>query len=94
MKIALAQINSTVGDIAGNEAKHAAAIARALESGAALVVFPEMSLLGYPPRDLVERRGVAEACLAAAERLAASVPAGALVPVSYTHLTLPTNREV
>ncbi|MFZ4751446.1 MAG: NAD+ synthase [Phycisphaerales bacterium] len=81
MKIALAQINSTVGDIAGNEAKHAAAIARALESGAALVVFPEMSLLGYPPRDLVERRGVAEACLAAAERLAASVPAGALVLV-------------
>ena len=81
MKIALAQINSTVGDLAGNEAKHAAAIARALESGAALVVFPEMSLLGYPPRDLVERRGVAEACLAAAERLAASVPAGALVLV-------------
>lgn len=81
MKIALAQINSTVGDIAGNEAKHAAAIGRALESGAALVVFPEMSLLGYPPRDLVERRGVAEACLAAAERLAASVPAGALVLV-------------
>jgi len=81
LKIALAQINSTVGDIAGNEAKHAAAIGRALESGAALVVFPEMSLLGYPPRDLVERRGVAEACLAAAERLAASVPAGALVLV-------------
>ncbi|MEY4119430.1 MAG: synthetase, partial [Planctomycetota bacterium] len=75
MKIALAQINSTVGDIAGNEAKHAAAIARAVAEGAELLVFPEMSLLGYPPRDLVERRGVAEACLAAAERVARSVPA-------------------
>ena len=79
MKIALAQVNSTVGDIAGNEARHAAAIARAAAEGAGLVVFPEMSLLGYPPRDLVERHGVAEACLAAAERLAMSVPASMLV---------------
>jgi len=74
LKIALAQINSTVGDIAGNEAKHAAAIARAVAEGVELLVFPEMSLLGYPPRDLVERRGVAESCLAAAERLARAVP--------------------
>ena len=81
MKIALAQINSTVGDIAGNEAKHAAAIARAVAEGAELLVFPEMSLLGYPPRDLVERRGVAEACLAAAHRLAQTVPASMLALV-------------
>ena len=81
MKIALAQLNSTVGDIAGNEAKHAAAIARAAADGVGLVVFPEMSLLGYPPRDLVERHGVAEACLAAAERLARAVPPSMLALV-------------
>jgi NAD+ synthase (glutamine-hydrolysing) len=81
LKIALAQINSTVGAVAANEARHAAMIARAAELGAELVVFPELSLLGYPPRDLVERHGVAEACLASAERLARLVPASMLVLV-------------
>ena len=76
MKIALCQINARIGDIARNEARHAEAIARAAAAGAQLAVFPEMSLLGYPPRDLVDRHGVAEACLAAAERLARVVPAG------------------
>ncbi len=78
MKIVLAQINSKIGDLAANEAKHAAAITRASAEGAGLVVFPEMSLLGYPPRDLVERHGVADACLAACERLASVVPASML----------------
>jgi len=76
LKIALCQINARIGDIARNEARHAEAIARAASAGAQLAVFPEMSLLGYPPRDLVDRHGVAEACLAAAERLARVVPAG------------------
>ncbi len=81
MKIALAQINSKVGDLKGNEALHADAIAEATRGHAQLVIFPEMSLLGYPPRDLVGRVGVAQACLAAAERLARSVPASMLVLV-------------
>ncbi|MFM1803430.1 MAG: hypothetical protein RL136_309, partial [Planctomycetota bacterium] len=81
MKIALAQINATIGDIASNEARHADAIARAVREGAQLVVFPEMSLLGYPPRDLIERSGVAEACLAACTRLAAAVPSSMLALV-------------
>jgi NAD+ synthase/NAD+ synthase (glutamine-hydrolysing) len=81
LKIVLAQINSKIGDLAANEAKHAAAIARASAEGAGLVVFPEMSLLGYPPRDLVERHGVADACLAACERLASVVPASMLALV-------------
>ncbi|MFM2164022.1 MAG: hypothetical protein RL325_459 [Planctomycetota bacterium] len=89
MKIALAQINSTIGDLASNEARHAEAIARAAALGAELVVFPEMSLLGYPPRDLVERHGVAEACLAAAERLAARVPATMLALVGLPVAALP-----
>jgi len=75
LKIALAQLNSRIGDIAGNEALHADAIARAAQAGAQLVVFPELSILGYPPRDLVERHGVADACLAAVERIATLVPA-------------------
>ena len=75
MKIALAQLNSRIGDIAGNEALHADAIAQAAKAGAQLIVFPELSLLGYPPRDLVERHGVAEACLEAADRVAKLVPA-------------------
>ncbi len=74
MKIALAQLNSRIGDLAANEASHAAAIARAAELGAELVVFPEMSLLGYPPRDLVERQGVADSCAESLARLATLVP--------------------
>jgi len=76
LKIALCQINARIGDIARNEARHAEAIARAAAAGAQLAVFPEMSILGYPPRDLVDRSGVAEACFAAAERLARVVPTG------------------
>ncbi|MCE2882477.1 MAG: NAD+ synthase [Planctomycetaceae bacterium] len=81
MKVALAQINARIGDLAANEAAHARALAEACAQGAEIVVFPEMSLLGYPPRDLVERHGVAEACIAAAERLARAVPAGVLALV-------------
>lgn len=53
MRIALAQINPTVGDIVANTAKHLDFIARAKRQGATLVVFPELSLLGYPPKDLL-----------------------------------------
>jgi NAD+ synthase (glutamine-hydrolysing) len=54
MKIALAQINPTVGDIVGNLEKIKGFMARAARRGADLVVFPELCLTGYPPRDLVE----------------------------------------
>lgn len=55
MKIALAQINPTVGDIPGNTAKIAHYIEQAETGGAQLVVFPELSVLGYPPRDLLSK---------------------------------------
>jgi len=55
VKIALGQINPTIGDIAGNVDKILQYIGRARELGAQLVVFPELSLTGYPPRDLLER---------------------------------------
>ena len=55
MKIALAQINTTVGDLAGNEAKILAAYRRGVEGGVELVMFPELCVCGYPPADLLEK---------------------------------------
>ena len=57
MKIALAQINTTVGDFAGNIDRILKYAQCARERGADLVVFPELAICGYPPRDLVERPG-------------------------------------
>jgi len=55
VKIALGQINPTVGDFSGNAAKMIEFSRRAQASGTALILFPELSVCGYPPRDLVER---------------------------------------
>ena len=55
MKIALAQINPTVGDFVGNTKKILEYAARAEELGARLVVFPELAICGYPPADLLEK---------------------------------------
>ncbi len=56
MKIALAQINPTVGDFVGNIAKIVEYAAQAAGRGAALVVFPELAVCGYPPADFLEKR--------------------------------------
>jgi NAD+ synthase (glutamine-hydrolysing) len=55
VKIALGQINPTVGDFEGNRNKIMHYAHRAAEGGAGLILFPELSICGYPPRDLVER---------------------------------------
>jgi NAD+ synthase (glutamine-hydrolysing) len=55
VKVAIAQINSTVGDLAGNRAKILAFSRRAADLGADIVVTPELSLVGYPPEDLLLR---------------------------------------
>ncbi len=70
MRIALGQINTTVGDIAGNVALMARLAHAAAERGAELVVFPELSVTGYPPRDLVERRAFVERAEAGVRDLA------------------------
>ena len=70
MRIALAQINPTVGDLAANAAKHADFIRRAKEAGARLVVFPELSITGYPPKDLLLKPSFIDANLAAVRDLA------------------------
>jgi NAD+ synthase (glutamine-hydrolysing) len=55
VKIALGQINPTIGDFSGNAAKIIEFSRRARADGAGLILFPELSVCGYPPRDLVER---------------------------------------
>jgi NAD+ synthase (glutamine-hydrolysing) len=55
MRLALCQMNATVGDIAGNAARIRAGMERAREAGADLVLFGELALTGYPPEDLLLR---------------------------------------
>jgi len=62
MKIAIAQINCIVGDLAGNAAKIAEYAQRAKAQGAAVLLTPELSLCGYPPEDLLLRDGFYRAC--------------------------------
>ena len=71
MKIALAQIDFTLGDFAGNARRIEAALDRARARGARLAVFSELALSGYPPQDLLERRSFVAANAAALEALAA-----------------------
>jgi NAD+ synthetase len=73
MKIAAAQINPTIGDIQGNVDKILQYIGRAKELGAQLVVFPELCLTGYPPRDLLDRPSFIEQNIAALGELAPKV---------------------
>ncbi len=72
MRIALAQINPTVGDIAGNAELIRTDIERARDLGAALVVFPELAIIGYPPKDLLLKPAVIRECGDAVEDLARS----------------------
>ena len=57
MKIALAQVNPTVGDLVANRKLVQEAVARAVDARADLVLLPEMVLCGYPPMDLLRRDG-------------------------------------
>jgi NAD+ synthase (glutamine-hydrolysing) len=70
MRIALAQIDTTVGDLPGNAARVVERATRAADQGAQLVVFPELTLSGYPPKDLLELGEFVDRCRAALEELA------------------------
>lgn len=72
MKIALAQIDPTVGDFTGNLEKIVAASSRAAEQGARLTVFSELALCGYPPADLLEKPSFLARCRAVVDELAAA----------------------
>lgn len=79
MKVALAQLNTTVGDIDGNEDKILEAYRRGVQSGVELAVFPELTVTGYPPRDLLHRSGFIYRNFEAVERLAAQAGAVGMV---------------
>ncbi|MEA2287633.1 MAG: hypothetical protein QOJ21_3676 [Solirubrobacteraceae bacterium] len=70
MRLALAQINSTVGDIAGNERRVREHLARARQAGAQLVLFPELAVTGYPPEDLLLKEHFLADTRAAVQRIA------------------------
>ena len=74
LRIALAQLNFLVGDVQGNAARViATARSAAAESGADLVLFPELALSGYPPEDLLFHRGFRRQVEAGLERVRAEV---------------------
>lgn len=73
MRIAIAQLNTTVGDIAGNERLILEAYRRGVDAGADVVLTPELSIPGYPPRDLLLRPAFVVANLEALDRIAQAV---------------------
>jgi NAD+ synthase len=81
LKLALAQLNPTVGDVAGNAEKVRRARATAAGQGADLVIFPELFISGYPPEDLVLKPAFQAACRAAVEALARETVDGPAVLV-------------
>src|SRR4051795_12929260 len=76
LAIAVAQLNPTVGDLAGNTENARLARADAQREGAALVAFPELFICGYPPEDLVLKPAFQAACRAAVEELARETAGG------------------
>lgn len=73
MRIGIAQINAVIGDFPGNAKRLLQAYRECLENDADLVITPELSLVGYPPRDLVLRSGFVDKCLQALDYLSGEV---------------------
>ena len=91
MKIALAQIDPTVGDFTGNLEKIVAASRRAAALNARLTVFSELAICGYPPADFLEKPSFLARCRSAVDELAEAtrdLPTAVLAGVA-----LPTGRE-
>ena len=94
MKAALAQLNTTVGDIRGNEAKILAAYQRAVKEGARMLICPELTLSGYPPRDLLLRKHFVAGNAQALQRLAAATGETGLIVGFVGENTARPGREV
>ena len=90
LAIAVAQLNPTVGDIAGNAEKVRQAYAVAAAQSADLVLFPELFISGYPPEDLVLKPAFQAACRAAVEALARETAGGPAMLVGAPCRTAPT----
>ena len=83
LRVALAQINPTVGDLAGNAGLIAAAVTTAKDHGANLIVFPEMIVTGYPVEDLALRPSFQAASIRAVQEIAASITGDIVAIVGY-----------
>jgi NAD+ synthase (glutamine-hydrolysing) len=85
MKLAIAQINFVVGDLSGNIRKILDYVDQARNAGATLIVFPELALSGYPPEDVLLRKGFRQACSNALSELAGKTSNVTLL-VGHPHL--------
>jgi NAD+ synthase (glutamine-hydrolysing) len=94
VRIALGQINPTVGDFSGNSAKIIDFARRAEAAGAGLIMFPELSVCGYPPRDLVERPSFVARNRETVERIATEVPGIAIICGVVTPAHSQTGKSV
>jgi NAD+ synthase (glutamine-hydrolysing) len=94
MKIALGQINPIVGDFAGNARKIIEFSRRAKADGAGLILFPELSVCGYPPRDLVERSSFVKHNRESVERIAAETAGIAVICGLVTPADSDTGKTV
>ena len=86
MRVALAQINTTVGDIWGNVERMADALKRAVDSGADFVAYPELTIPGYPPEDLLMRPSFIEENMRALREFAGQVPEDVVAAVGFVDL--------
>ena len=86
MKVALAQINTVVGDVWGNVERAADALRQAVDGGAELVAFPELTTTGYPPEDLLLRPSFIRDNLDALEEFAGRVPEGVAAAIGFVDL--------
>jgi len=94
VKVALGQINPTVGDFSGNAAKIIDFARRAQTSGAGLILFPELAVCGYPPRDLVERPSFVARNRESAEQIAAATRGIAVICGLVTPAHSETGKSV
>jgi len=94
VRVALAQINTTVGDLSGNEAKISAVYRKGVEAGADLVVMPELAVVGYPPRDLLLKRQFVCQNMDVVNRLAAATGSAGLLVGFVGQNPTPPGREV
>ncbi len=94
VKIALGQINPTVGDFSGNAAKIIQFAMQARSAGAGLILFPELAVCGYPPRDLVERPSFVARCRATVEKIAAETNGIAVICGTVTPAEADSGKKV
>jgi NAD+ synthase/NAD+ synthase (glutamine-hydrolysing) len=94
VKIALGQINPTVGDFSGNAAKIIQVAQQARSAGAGLILFPELAVSGYPPRDLVERPSFIARSRATIERIATETLGIAVICGTVTPAEADSGKKV